>query len=54
MVEHKTIKYFRTFFGVSQAILSSLSLKDILKLLVKRTVGALGVKAGSQIGRAHV
>jgi signal transduction protein with GAF and PtsI domain len=47
MVEHKTIKYFRTFFGVSQAILSSLSLKDILKLLVKRTVGALGVKAGS-------
>jgi len=47
MVEHKTTKYCQTFFEVSQAILSSLSLKDILNSLVKMTVGVLGVKAGS-------
>ena len=47
MKEDKTIEYFRTFFDVSQAIFSSLSLKDILKILVKKTVSALGAKAGS-------
>jgi signal transduction protein with GAF and PtsI domain len=47
MKEDKTIEYFRTFFDVSQAIFSSLSLKDILKILVKKTVRALGAKAGS-------
>lgn len=47
MRKHKTIEYFGTFFDVSQAIFSSLSLKDVLKLLVKKTVGTLGVKAGS-------
>ena len=47
MAKHKTIEYFRTFFDVSQAIFSSQSLKDILKLLIKRTVSALGAKAGS-------
>ena len=47
MVEHKSIKYFQTFFEVSQTILSSLSLKDILNFLVKSTVGVLDVKAGS-------
>jgi signal transduction protein with GAF and PtsI domain len=47
MKEDKTIEYFRSFFDVSQAIFSSLSLKDILKILVKKTVSALGAKAGS-------
>lgn len=47
MAKHKTIEYFRTFFDLSQAIFSSLSLKDILKLLIKRTTSALGAKAGS-------
>jgi GAF domain-containing protein len=47
IVKHKTIEYFRTFFDVSQAVFSSQSLKDILKLLIKRTVSALGAKAGS-------
>lgn len=47
MGKYKTIEYFRAFFEVSQTIFSSLSLKDILKLLVKRTVNALGAKAGS-------
>ena len=47
MAKHKTIEYFRIFFDVSQAIFSSQSLKDILKLLIKRTTIALGVKAGS-------
>jgi signal transduction protein with GAF and PtsI domain len=47
MAKHKTIEYFRAFFEVGQTIFSSLSLKDILKLLVKRTVNTLGVKAGS-------
>jgi len=47
IAEHKTIEYFRTFADVSQAIFSSLSLKDILRLLIKRTVIALNAKAGS-------
>ncbi len=47
IVKHKTIEYFRTFFDMSQAIFSSQSLKDILKLLIKRTVSALDAKAGS-------
>ncbi len=46
MAKDKTIEYFRIFFEVSQSIFSSLSLKDILKLLVRRTVGALGAKSG--------
>ncbi|HVO68007.1 MAG TPA: GAF domain-containing protein [Syntrophales bacterium] len=44
---HKTIEYFRTFFDVSQAIFSSQSLNNTLKLLIKRTVSALGAQAGS-------
>ena len=47
IVKHKSIEYFRTFFDVSQTIFSSQSLKDILKRLIKRTVGALNAKAGS-------
>jgi GAF domain-containing protein len=47
MIEHKTIEFFGTFFDISQAIFSSQSLKDILKLLIKRTVTTLGAKAGS-------
>ncbi len=47
MVEHKTIEYLRTFLDVNQTIFSSLSLKEILKILVKKTVSALGAKAGS-------
>jgi GAF domain-containing protein len=39
--------YFRIFFEASQAVLSSRSLQEVLKLLVKRSVQALGVKAGS-------
>ena len=45
--KHKTIEYFQAFFEASQTIFSSLSLKRILELLVKRTVVALGAKAGS-------
>lgn len=47
MPQEKAIEYFRIFFEISQTILSSSSLEDILKLLVKRTVDALGAKAGS-------
>ena len=47
MGTHKTIEYFRAFFEVSQTIFSSLSLKEMLALLVKRTVKTLGAKAGS-------
>ncbi|MBE0617954.1 MAG: GAF domain-containing protein [Proteobacteria bacterium] len=43
----RTADYFRIFFEASQAVLSSRSLQDVLKLLVKRSVQALGVKAGS-------
>ncbi|MEW6490544.1 MAG: GAF domain-containing protein [Thermodesulfobacteriota bacterium] len=43
----RTQDSFRIFFEASQAVLSSRSLKDVLKLLVKRSVQALGVKAGS-------
>ncbi len=46
-MEPKTTQYFRIFFETSHTILSSWDLHDILKLLVKRTVQALGVKAGS-------
>lgn len=47
MAEQKTSEYLRTFFDVNQTIFSSLSLEDILKILVKKTVSALGAKAGS-------
>ncbi|HBH87511.1 MAG TPA: hypothetical protein DDY17_07925 [Syntrophaceae bacterium] len=47
MVKYKTIEYFQAFFEVNQTIFSSLSIRDILKLLVKRTVNTLGAKAGS-------
>ncbi|NNG46754.1 MAG: GAF domain-containing protein, partial [Deltaproteobacteria bacterium] len=43
----RNIQYFKVFFDASQAILSSASLKDILNLLVRRTVDALDVKAGA-------
>ncbi len=39
--------HFRIFFEASQAVLSSRSLQEVLKLLVKRSVQALGAKAGS-------
>jgi GAF domain-containing protein len=45
--EKKEIQYFQAFFDVSRTLLSSSSLKEMLHLLVKRTVQALGVKAGS-------
>jgi signal transduction protein with GAF and PtsI domain len=47
MAEQKTTEYLQTFFDVNQTIFSSLSLKEILKILVKKTVRALGAKAGS-------
>jgi signal transduction protein with GAF and PtsI domain len=47
MLQEKAIEYFRIFFEISQTILSSSSLEEILKLLVKRTVDALGANAGS-------
>jgi signal transduction protein with GAF and PtsI domain len=47
MVKQKTTEYLWTFFDVNQTIFSSLSLKEILKILVKKTVSALGAKAGS-------
>jgi len=47
MVKDKTTEYLQTFFDVNQTIFSSLSLKEILKILVKKTVSALGAKAGS-------
>jgi signal transduction protein with GAF and PtsI domain len=47
MAEQKTGEYLRTFFDVNQTIFSSFSLKEILKILVKKTVSALGAKAGS-------
>jgi signal transduction protein with GAF and PtsI domain len=47
MVKNKTIEYFKAFFDVSQTIFSSLSLKHILKILVRRAVSTLGTKAGS-------
>jgi len=47
MAEQRTTEYLRTFFDVNQTIFSSLSLKEILKILVKKTVSALGAKAGS-------
>lgn len=47
MAVQKTAEYLQTFFDVNQTIFSSLSLKGILKILVKKTVGAVGAKAGS-------
>jgi len=47
MAKQKTTEYLWTFFDVNQTIFSSLSLKEILKILVKKTVSALGAKAGS-------
>jgi len=40
-------QYFRIFFEASHAVLSARSLHETLKLLVKRSVQALRVKAGS-------
>jgi signal transduction protein with GAF and PtsI domain len=42
-----SLQYFKTFFDACQAVLSSESLTDILDILVRRTVGALRVKAGA-------
>jgi signal transduction protein with GAF and PtsI domain len=47
MSSERNIQYFKVFFDASQAILSSASLKDILSLLVRRTVDALDAKAGA-------
>lgn len=47
MIPLGSTEYFRIFFETCQTILSSQSLNDTLKLLVKRSVRALGVKAGS-------
>jgi len=47
MADHKTTAYLQTFFDINQTIFSSLSLKEILKELVKKTTSALGAKAGS-------
>jgi signal transduction protein with GAF and PtsI domain len=47
MAEQKTTGYLRTFFDVNQTISPPLSLKEILKILVKKTVSFLGAKAGS-------
>ena len=47
MAERKTIEYLQTFFDVNQTLFSSLSLQEILKILVKKTVNALDAKAGS-------
>ena len=47
MPRKKAIEYFRVFFETSQAILSSASLPEILRLLVQRTAEALGAKGGS-------
>jgi len=47
MAEEKATGYLRTFFDVTQTMFSSLSLKEILKILVKKTVSAIGAKAGS-------
>jgi len=47
MAEKRTTEYLQTFFDVNQTIFSSMSLREILKDLVKKTVSALGVKAGS-------
>ncbi len=44
---HQSPDYFRIFFETSQTLLSSLSVQKTLKLLVKRTVRALDLKAGS-------
>jgi len=47
MIKQKEIGYFRTFFEVSQTILTAPSLAEILHFLVEKSVKALGVKAGS-------
>ena len=47
MAKRKTTEYLRAFFDVSQTIFSSLSLGEILKNLVTKTVNVLGAKAGS-------
>jgi GAF domain-containing protein len=47
MAHHDATKYFPFFFDACQTILSSRSLGEMLRHLVKRTVRALDVKAGS-------
>lgn len=47
MSQDKAIEYFRIFFETAQAILSSPALEPTLDALVRRTVSAMGVKAGS-------
>lgn len=47
MRREQAARFFEIFFEASQAILSSWSLREILKLLVKRAVWALDAKGGS-------
>lgn len=47
MSGEKSIEYFRIFFETSQAILSSASLQEILRLLVQRSAEALEAKGAS-------
>ncbi|MFU8855448.1 MAG: GAF domain-containing protein [Deferrisomatales bacterium] len=43
----KKADYFRIFFEASEAVLSSRTLQEVLNLLVRRSVHAVGAKAGS-------
>ncbi len=47
MSQEKTVEYFKVFFEASQSVLSSSSLAETLESLVRKTVEALGIKAGS-------
>lgn len=47
MSQIKAIEYFRIFFETAQTILSSPALQSTIEALVRQTVDALGVKAGS-------
>ncbi len=47
MRRDKAAQFFAVFFEATQAILSSWSLREVLKLLVKRAVWALDAKGGS-------
>ena len=46
-MERKEIAYFRVFHEVSRAILSVLDSKEVLRLIVKRIVPAMKIKAAS-------
>jgi len=43
----RSADYFRIFFEASQTVLSSRSLREVLRHVVKRSVQALGAKAGT-------